>query len=75
MSDEEDQRTAVRLARMEERILNTMTTVKQLSDLMYSHYVTKVEFSPVRSIAYGMMGFCGLAVLSAVVGGVIIKFK
>jgi hypothetical protein len=64
MSGDDDHKL---LARVDERTVHIMVTLKQLSDLVASHYVTKEEFSPVRSIAYGILGFVGIAVLTAVV--------
>lgn len=53
------------LARMDERLKTVEALVKTL--------VTRLEFSPVKLIAYGLVASVLIAVLSAVIGLVIHK--
>jgi len=47
--------------------------VNDLRDEVGNNFVTKVEFLPVKSIAYGMVGIITIAVLTAVIGQIIIQ--
>ena len=49
------------------------TGFKSVNDKLDDQFVTKTEFLPVKNIAFGMLGIIGIAVLTAVVGTVIVR--
>lgn len=61
------------LARIDERTLHVMGTVKQLADIVEAGYVTKQEFAPVKNVIFGMVSFILISVLGAVIALVIMR--
>lgn len=47
--------------------------VKDLINSLDGKYVSRIEFKPVQSVVYGMVGFILLAVLGAIVSLIIVK--
>jgi len=65
--------TVERLATLETEIKQIKNTVNKIDDNIDKKLVTKNEFLPVKTIAYGMLGIIITAVLTAMVGQVIIN--
>jgi|GEM_PF-5297554 len=42
-------------------------------DIAGKSFITRVEFLPVKSIAYGLVAICGLSILTAVIKLVVMK--
>lgn len=53
-------------------IKDTLRRLENSMDEMKETFVTKEEFKPVRSIAYGMIGFIAVAVLGAIVDQILL---
>ncbi len=47
--------------------------IKEIKEMLDEKFVTRIEFTPIKSIVYGMVGFILLAFLAAIVGLVIIR--
>ena len=47
--------------------------IKEIKKMLECSYVTIKEFSPVRAIAYGLVGTISLAVLGALIALVVIR--
>lgn len=45
--------------------------IEEMRDDMAKLYVTRMEFLPVKTIAFGMVGLVVIAVLTAILAGVI----
>lgn len=54
-----------------ERIDGKVDKINTKFDSLESKYVTRYEFTPVKAIAYGIVGTVGLAVLGAIVALVV----
>jgi len=68
------------LARIDERTINMEVSLDELKGdfkafvkLVDDKYVTKEQFKPIRLLVYGATGIILVAVLTAVVAGVIIS--
>ncbi len=59
--------TAEQLARIDERTTALLRSVQHIERSLETQYVTQKEFSPIKSIVYGMVG----VILLAVCGGLI----
>jgi len=58
-----------RLARIEERLDAACQLLRQLSDRLDQHYVTREEFEPVQRIVYGLVGLVLLTVMGCLLKG------
>lgn len=66
--DEFDQHSREMLGRMDERIKSLRSSIERIEAALVK-YVTRVEFWPVKAIAYGLAGL----VLTAVVAALLAK--
>ena len=69
MGDEND---ASLLARLDERVKAMQVELHTLTS-KFEHYVTHIEFGPVKLIAFGLAGLILSAVIAAVVASVVHK--
>lgn len=70
MSDSEDE---IKLAVIAKDIEYIKDSIKVINRKLDKDYVTKMEFEPVKRIVYGMVGIILVAVLSGVVGMVVMQ--
>lgn len=61
--------TGERLAAIETQLDGVISTQKEFKDLL-EKYVTHVEFSPVKLIAFGMVSVLLASILVAIIGAV-----
>lgn len=58
---------AQKLDSIEKKVDSLVNFQEELLERLENKFVSKIEFQPVKSIVYGMVGFVLLAVLGAVV--------
>ena len=77
LSDElthKDLYTEIKLVKKDLEIINIgILRIEKANEDIKGTYVTKDQFSPVRNIAYGMVSLVLVAVIGAILSGVIIK--